>query len=148
MIRQWLNLIYWAQGESVMFNLISIMRSSMNILIIFNVKITQICLHSVKYFIDSKIAIVNVVSSELFCFLHPSNFDQVRFDFENHWSCFNPYLSISLSFCFLESLSSSAFFNALAFFESFSWKFTKKYRGNKTRLKISNFYICIMIDKE
>ena len=34
----------------------------------------------------------------------------------------NTYFSISLSFCFFDSLSSSAFFNALAFFESFSCK--------------------------
>lgn len=59
-----------------------------------------------------------------------------------------PYLSISLSFCFLESLSSSAFFNALAFFESFSWKFTTKDSGYKMFEDIKVLYICIMINKE
>lgn len=61
-----------------------------------------------------------------------------------------PYLSISLSFCFLESLSSSAFFNALAFFESFSWKFTTKdsRSGYKMFEDIKVLYICIMINKE
>ena len=48
----------------------------------------------------------------------------------------------------LEGTSGHNFFYALAFFESFSWKFTTKDSGYKMFEDIKVLYICIMINKE